>query len=40
MKENGFTLKKARSRCYPKQTIMDTDCADDIALLANTPTQA
>ena len=39
MKENGFTLKKARSRRYPGQTIMDTDYADDIALLANTPTQ-
>ena len=40
MKENGFTLKKARSRQYPKQTITDVDYADDIALLANTPTQA
>ena len=40
MKENGFTLKKARSRRYLTQTIMDTDYADDIVLLANTPTQA
>ena len=40
MKENGFTLKKARSRGYPAQTITDADYADDIALLANTPTQA
>ena len=37
-KENGFILKKARSRWYPAETI--TDYADDIALLANTPTQA
>ena len=40
MKENGFTLKKARSRQYPTQTIIDADHADDIALLVNTPTQA
>ena len=40
MKENGFTLAKARSRQYPAQTITDVDYADDIALLANTPTQA
>ena len=40
MKENGFTLKKARSRWYPIQTITDTDYTDDIELLANTPTQA
>ena len=40
MKENGFTLEKARSRRYLTQTIMDADYADDIVLLANTPTQA
>ena len=40
MKENGFTLKKARSRRFSAQTIMDTDYSDDIALLSNTPTQA
>ena len=40
MKENGFTLKKARSRRYPRETITDTDFADDKVLLANTPTQA
>ena len=40
MKENGFTLKKIRSRRYPAETITDKDYADDIALLANTPTQA
>ena len=40
MKENGFTLAKERSRRYPTQTIKDTDYADDIALLVNTPAQA
>ena len=25
MRENGFTLKKVRSRQYPAQTIMDVD---------------
>ena len=40
MKENDFTLKKARSRQYPAQTILDTDYADDITLLVNTPIQA
>ena len=39
MKENGFTIKKARSR-HPAETIMDADYADDIVLLTNTPTQA
>ena len=40
MKENDFTLGKARSRWYPAQTIMDADYADYIALLANTPAKA
>ena len=40
MKENGFILKKGRSRRYPAQTITDAEDADDMALLANTPTQA
>ena len=40
MKENGFTLAKARSRRYPARTITDADYTDDIALLANTPAQA
>ena len=40
MKENGFKLTKERNRMYPAQTITDADYADDIALLANTPTQA
>ena len=40
MKDNGFKLAKERSRRYPAQTITDTDYANDIALLANTLTQA
>ena len=40
MKENSFNLAKERSRRYLAQTIMDVDYADDIALGANTPTQA
>ena len=39
MKENGSTLAKAKSRWYSAQMIMDVDYVDDIALLANTPTQ-
>ena len=35
--ENGFMLTKKRSRRYPAKTITNTDYADDIALLANTP---
>ena len=40
MKDNGFKLTKERSRRYPAQTITDVDYADDIEILANTPTQA
>ena len=40
MKDNGFKLVKEGSRRYPTQTITDAVYADDIALLANTPTQA
>ncbi len=40
IKENGFKLTEERSRRYPAQVITDTDYADDIALLANTPAQA
>ena len=40
IRENGFELKKKRSRRYPAKTITDTDYADDIALLVNTPNQA
>ena len=38
IKENGFELTKKRSRRYPAKTITDAD--DDIAVLANAPTQA
>ena len=40
IRENGFQLTKKRSRRYPAKTITDTDYADDIAILANTPDQA
>ena len=40
MKENGFKLAKEWSRRYSALTITDADYVDDIALLANTPTQA
>ena len=30
MKENGLILKKARSRWYPTETIMDADYTDDL----------
>ena len=40
MKENNFKLAKERSRRYPTETITNVDYADDIGLLAKTPTQA
>ena len=40
MKDSSFKLAKERSRRYPAQRITDTDYADDIALMANTPAQA
>ena len=40
MKENALKQAKERSKRYLTQTITDADYADDIALLANTPTQA
>ena len=40
MKDNGFKLKKERSKRYPAHTITDADYADDIALLVNTPAPA
>ena len=40
MKENGFKLAKERSRRCPAHAITDTDYANDIVLLANTPAQA
>ena len=39
IQENGFELTKKRSRRYPAKTITDAGYADDIAILANTPTQ-
>ena len=40
IRENGFVMTKKRNRRYPAKTITDSDYADDIALLANTPNQA
>ena len=40
MKENGYTLEKAKSKRYPARSITGADYADDKALLANKPTQA
>ena len=40
IKENGFKQTKERSNRYPAKTITDADYANDIALLANAPTQA
>ena len=40
IKENGFTLKKARNRLYPAETITDADYADDLVLLTNKLVQA
>ena len=39
MKENDFKLAKERTKRQPAHIIKDMDYADDIALLANTPTQ-
>ena len=38
--ENGFGLARRGGRRCPAGSITDTDCADDIAILANTPDQA
>ena len=41
IKENGFTLKKkTRSRQHPSDTMIGTDCTDDLALITGTPAQA
>ena len=40
IKENGLELTKKRSRRYPAKTITDADYAGDIAILANTLSQA
>ena len=37
IRENGFQLRKKRSKRHPAKTITD---ADDMAILANTPNQA
>ena len=34
MKESCFTLKKAKTRQYPAETIIDPDNADDLGILA------
>ena len=39
-RENGFKLTKKRSRGYHAKSITDTDYADNISILANTPNQA
>ena len=40
IRENGFELTKKRRWRYPTKTITETNYADDIAILANTPKQA
>ena len=41
IKENGVVLKKTtKSIQYAAETMTDADYADDLVLLANTPTQA
>ena len=40
MKENGFIVKKARSKRHPAETITVSDYADDLALFGNTPIHA
>ena len=35
-KELGLTLTKQKSRRYPGKKITDADCADDLAVLADT----
>ena len=39
IKENGFTLKRQEADYILIKTFGDADYADDIALLANAPTQ-
>ena len=40
MRNNVFKLIKERNRRYLAHTIADADYANNVALLANTPTQA
>ena len=35
-----FSIKMKISRCYPAETMIDADYANDQVLLANTPPQA
>ena len=35
IKENGFTLKKAKSRQYPAKTMTDADYTNDLSFFAN-----
>ena len=37
MKEKWFQAGKGKKQKIPAQTITEVDCAEDIALLANTP---
>ena len=39
IKENGFILKKARSRWYPTKSIMNANNADETVFLANISAQ-
>ena len=40
MKEKGFTLKVARSTQYLAETVTNEDYTYDLAVFANTPSQA
>ena len=40
LKRKMFYTKKAKSKRYPAETIIDADYIDALALLANTPAQA
>ena len=40
IKENGFTLKKAKSWQYPTETVSDADYSENLALLTNAPAEA
>ena len=39
IKENSFTLKKARSKQYPTETMTDADYTENLELFTNTPAQ-
>ena len=39
IKENGLTLKRARSKLYSAETMADAGYADNIAFFINTTTQ-